>query len=168
LLGVTRQLVGEPWLHAPRFGYCGSIGPLVISTSEEMVWKKLGRVLVQWAGLQDWFGVDAIVRDGVPWVVEVNPRYTASVEVIEYGRSSPVAKAVYYAPRTITIPAHCPWETSVRAAIDDTMPEYADIPRAGSVIRRGRPVVTIFGEDEAELRGKARVLDTLFGLEDRQ
>jgi hypothetical protein len=46
------------------------------------------------------------------------------------------------------------------------MPEYADIPRAGSVIRKGRPVVTIFGEDEAELRKKARELDSLFGFED--
>src|SRR5262249_34471912 len=26
-LGATRQLVGEPWLHAARFHYCGSIGP---------------------------------------------------------------------------------------------------------------------------------------------
>src|SRR5207249_313535 len=28
LLGVTRQLVGEPWLHATPFRYGGSIGPL--------------------------------------------------------------------------------------------------------------------------------------------
>src|SRR5207249_6228704 len=28
LLGMTRQLVGTPWLHARAFRYCGSIGPL--------------------------------------------------------------------------------------------------------------------------------------------
>jgi hypothetical protein len=45
------------------------------------------------------------------------------------------------------------------------LPGFADIPRAGSTIRRGRPVVTIFGRDDAELRAKARTLDTLFGGE---
>src|SRR5205823_9348697 len=29
--GATRQLVGEPWLHARPFQYCGSIGPLPCS-----------------------------------------------------------------------------------------------------------------------------------------
>jgi predicted ATP-grasp superfamily ATP-dependent carboligase len=30
------------------------------------------------------FGVDFVLCDEVPWPVEVNPRYTASVEVLEY------------------------------------------------------------------------------------
>ena len=30
LLGVTEQLVGEPWLHAPPFRYTGSVGPPAI------------------------------------------------------------------------------------------------------------------------------------------
>ena len=34
-------------------------------------------------GLVGLFGVDLILRDGEPWPVEVNPRYTASVEVLE-------------------------------------------------------------------------------------
>src|SRR5207244_13398430 len=86
LLGVTRQLVGEPWLHAPRFGYCGSIGPIASSLSELDAWRKLGEFLMSWAGLRRIFGIDAIMRDGVPWLIEVNPRYTASVELIELTR----------------------------------------------------------------------------------
>jgi predicted ATP-grasp superfamily ATP-dependent carboligase len=187
LLGVTRQLVGEGWLHAPRFGYCGSVGP-VEGDAEE--WKKLGEVLVRWSGMRGVFGIDAIVRDGVPWLIEVNPRYTASVEVIEYatktsvwrtppvragvrieaahprpyGRGSPLAKAVYYAPRTVTIPQNGPWQA---AANFQHVPEFADIPRAGSTVRRGRPVVTIFGQDENDLRTKAAKLDSLFGVRER-
>ena len=40
-------------------------------------------------GLAGWFGVDFILRDGIPWPVEINPRYTASVEIHELasGRS---------------------------------------------------------------------------------
>ena len=33
------------------------------------------------------FGIDAVVQDGVPWPVEINPRYTASMELLE--RSQP-------------------------------------------------------------------------------
>ena len=40
-------------------------------------------------GLVGWFGVDYILRDGIPWPVEINPRYTASLEIHELasGRS---------------------------------------------------------------------------------
>jgi predicted ATP-grasp superfamily ATP-dependent carboligase len=211
LLGVTRQLVGKDWLHAPRFGYCGSVGPVEGEAAE---WKKLGEVLVQWSGIRGVFGIDAIVRDGVPWLIEVNPRYTASVEILELAvgtcalrpsppsplpqsrergaRSSPlsrlcgrgdggegsyplcgkgdgregvcVAKAVYYAPRTVTIPQNGPWQA---AASFQQVPEFADIPRAGSTVRRGRPVITMFGQDENDLREKARLLDSLFGMKER-
>jgi predicted ATP-grasp superfamily ATP-dependent carboligase len=80
-LEATRQLVGEPWLHAAPFHYCGSIGPLPLP-----LWRKfqrLGTVLAKAFGLRGLFGVDCVLRDGVPWVVEVNPRYSASVEVLE-------------------------------------------------------------------------------------
>ena len=36
LLGVTDQLVGEAWLGAGRFHYCGSIGPRPLSERERM------------------------------------------------------------------------------------------------------------------------------------
>ena len=40
-------------------------------------------------GLVGWFGVDYVLRDGNPWPVEINPRYTASLEIHELasGRS---------------------------------------------------------------------------------
>src|SRR5262249_24769901 len=34
LLGVTRQLVGESWAHAPAFRYSGSVGPLELTSTE--------------------------------------------------------------------------------------------------------------------------------------
>jgi predicted ATP-grasp superfamily ATP-dependent carboligase len=91
-LEATRQLIGEPWLHAAPFHYCGSVGPLPLSVP---VWRKfarLGTVLARTFRLRGLFGVDCVVRDGVPWVVEVNPRYPASVEILEHpGRPSAVA-----------------------------------------------------------------------------
>src|SRR5262245_27133555 len=73
LLGVTRQLVGEDWLHARPFRYCGGVGPLPVAAADWAAWERLGGVVAAVAGLRGLFGVDAIVRDGVPWPVEVNP-----------------------------------------------------------------------------------------------
>jgi len=84
LLGATRQLVGEDWLHAAPFHYCGSIGPLPLNAALSAKFERLGNVLAAGCKLRGLFGVDCVLRDGVPLLVEVNPRYTASVEVLEY------------------------------------------------------------------------------------
>ncbi len=84
LLGVTRQLVGEAWLHARPFAYCGSIGPLALSPALQESFRALGVQLAGCFGLRGLFGVDCILRDDQLWVIEVNPRYTASVEVLEH------------------------------------------------------------------------------------
>jgi predicted ATP-grasp superfamily ATP-dependent carboligase len=84
LLGVTRQLVGTDWLHAGCFRYCGSIGPVSLGFKLQAAFERLGDALAAGFGLRGLFGVDCIVRDEVPWPVEVNPRYTASIEVLEY------------------------------------------------------------------------------------
>ena len=83
LVGLTRQLVGVEWTGAPRFGYCGSIGPLELDAPTTKVFQRLGDVLSSAFGLLGLFGVDAVLGDGEVWTIEVNPRYTASVEVLE-------------------------------------------------------------------------------------
>jgi predicted ATP-grasp superfamily ATP-dependent carboligase len=85
LLGVTEQLVGEPWLHAPPFRYAGNIGPLAIGWDLSSELTLLGYRLVIATGIRGVWGADFISHDGRAWVVEVNPRYTASVEVLELG-----------------------------------------------------------------------------------
>ena len=84
LLGVTWQLVGEPGLAAGEFAYCGSIGPLALDEPLTKAFVELGQALAGEFRLRGLFGVDCQVRDGAVWAIEVNPRYTASVEVIEY------------------------------------------------------------------------------------
>ena len=86
LIGVTRQLIGAP---GSPFAYRGSIGPVTISERLKARLDLMGRVLASEFALVGLFGVDFILRDDEPWPVEVNPRYTASVEVLELalGRS---------------------------------------------------------------------------------
>ncbi|MCI0378264.1 MAG: ATP-grasp domain-containing protein [Gemmataceae bacterium] len=83
LLGVTRQLIGEPWLCAKPFRYCGSIGPIALSAELHNQLQRLGEILTKSFGLLGLFGVDCIRCGETVWPVEVNPRYAASMEVLE-------------------------------------------------------------------------------------
>jgi len=189
LLGVTEQLVGTPWLNAPGFHYAGSIGPLPLDAVAAARWQALGSALASGFHLRGLFGVDAILRDGVPWPVEINPRYTASVEILERSCKTPFllwhrsafeqqptsiapstasaiwGKAVLYARATFAFPPSGPWEASLADGVDRDETEYADIPHAGEIIEQGRPVLTLFASGEsaaaclAKLREKAEALD---------
>jgi predicted ATP-grasp superfamily ATP-dependent carboligase len=189
LLGVARQLIGTAWLNAVGFQYAGNIGPLVLDGKALESWRRVGNALASAFGLRGLFGVDAVVRDGIPWPVEINPRYTASVELFErsFGRAlllehraafegaiSPArepliarrtwGKAILYARKTFAFPTHGPWRDSLSAVnLDDA--EFADIPHAGEIIAQGRPVLTVFAsgrnvaECERNMQEKAVALD---------
>lgn len=192
LLGVTRQLVGEDWLHAASFHYCGSIGPLTLATGERRAFEQLGDTLAAGCGLRGLFGVDCVMRDGLPWTVEVNPRYTASVEVLEHALqiqalASPecqrgpalalgagrahrriVGKAILFASQATIFPERGPWDAALQATSADDLPAYADIPSSGETIAVGKPILTFFSQAETttacleRLRAIALELDGRF------
>lgn len=83
LIGVTQQLIGSPWLHSHGFQYSGSIGPLPIDSTTRVTIERIGLVLAEKFELVGLFGVDFLINSEGVWTIEVNPRYTASVEVIE-------------------------------------------------------------------------------------
>jgi uncharacterized protein len=178
LLGVTRQLIGEAAYHARPFQYCGSIGPLAAGDGERTAYQRLGDTLARAFGLRGVFGVDCIERDGVPFPVDVNPRYTASVEVLEYASGTPilalhraafepeaaptpalqgcgaarkiVGKAILFAKQPLTFPGDGPWMTVLRQPGDiGEMPAFADIPRAGETIEAGQPILTLFARADS-------------------
>jgi predicted ATP-grasp superfamily ATP-dependent carboligase len=172
-LGATAQLVGISWLHAAAFHYAGNVGPLEIAPATTEHFAKLGNVLATHLGLRGIFGVDCVLSDGVPWVVEVNPRYTASVEVWEHARqqavlalhrqafekpgvavafgskrsnaaTSVVAKGIYFAKEALTIPRERPWREPVPGTVVGfDMPSFADLPDVGARIEKGNPVLTM-------------------------
>ena len=84
LLGCTLQLSGCRSLHAAEFYFCGNVGPLKLSAAlRKQVADAGNAVIAAWpvAGL---FGIDFVVSDGRAFVVEVNPRPTASHELHEF------------------------------------------------------------------------------------
>ena len=173
LLGTTRQLVGETWLNAAPFHYCGSIGPLVLEPSIQREVERIGNVLVQECFLRGLFGVDFILSEGIPWPVEVNPRYPASTEILEFAlgikamvfhraafdpsaveslsvadvpgsESTFVGKAILFAKDSVEFPRDGPWTSSVSGKSMVRMPDFADIPEPNRVMKRGAPILTFF------------------------
>jgi predicted ATP-grasp superfamily ATP-dependent carboligase len=84
LLGASEQLLTGRASEA-SFRYAGSVGPLPLSTSVADRLKQIGNVLNRAFELVGLFGVDYIDDGRDVWPVEVNPRYTASVEILERG-----------------------------------------------------------------------------------
>jgi predicted ATP-grasp superfamily ATP-dependent carboligase len=158
LFGVTRQLVGEAWTGAGPFQYCGSIAPWQVGQAATGQLRTLGELLVEEFGLRGLFGVDFIVDREQLWPIEVNPRYTAAVEVVERAlqtsaidhwlderdelpppenQSAHHGKAILFAKHETTIS-----EEFTRWAL--TQPALADIPQPGTEVLQGQPMLTVF------------------------
>jgi predicted ATP-grasp superfamily ATP-dependent carboligase len=91
LVGVSRQLIGESRLNAGPFAYCGSIGPVELDESLERQIAYCGQVIGSRFSLRGLFGIDFVVdAKAVAWLTEVNPRYTASVEIFESALEVPL------------------------------------------------------------------------------
>jgi predicted ATP-grasp superfamily ATP-dependent carboligase len=169
LVGVTRPLLGRP---GTAFGYAGSVGPWPVGDEVRAEMGAVGEVVAQWAGLRGVFGIDWVIEDetGRPWVIEVNPRYTASVEVLELalGRAvvgeharvfgadcgsvgadvgpRVVGKGILYAEGAVRLPGD--WPGVARAPALFEVPEVADVPGAGERFEWGQPVLSVLVEGE--------------------
>jgi predicted ATP-grasp superfamily ATP-dependent carboligase len=94
-IGVSRQLVGEDAFGAAGFQYCGNIlaagGDAQFVRDRALVRRaaELAGAIAEEFELVGVNGIDFVARDGVPYAIEVNPRWTASMELVEraYGLS---------------------------------------------------------------------------------
>lgn len=180
LLGVTRQLVGVAWTGAQPFQYAGSLGPLRIDEKVHQTIEKIGSVLASEFKLRGLFGVDLIINHAGVWVLEVNPRYTSSVEIVERMTGFKMLQSHALACSTGVLPevaAHCDvqqvgkailfarWSVKVSEEFfawachqnyGDPWPGLADIPSPETQISRGQPVLTVFatGSDARDLESQ--------------
>lgn len=165
VLGLSRQLVGLRAFGARGFRYCGSLlasrrTPVFVHQAELLARAtELAQAVTESFGLRGLNGVDFVARDGVPFPIEVNPRYAASMELVERatgaslfaihldaceGRLPPPrdlprrvhGKAIVYARRNVVVADLHAWPV---AAI-------ADVPHAGERIGRGHPICTMLAE----------------------
>lgn len=173
LLGISQQLIGWWQTNAPGFGYCGSVFPWSDCDLKlaELI-RQIGSVIGRECGLRGLFGIDLISDGQTAWLTEVNPRYTASMELLEYYWQVPLldwhrracvednfdvrlpevpwtsqgqycCKVVMYANRAARA---LDLTAEIPAAVDlTTLPQVADIPVPGTEIFPGQPVFTCLG-----------------------
>ena len=156
-LALTRQLAGDAAFGADGFAYCGSIlephHPVLLANAVE-----LARLVTREFALRGLCGIDFIARDCVPYAIEVNPRPTASMELVERATGYSVWLAhVAGCTRTLTTPPVAALHAEGKAVLyarrpvvlgDTTRwladPDVRDIPAPGERIARGSPICTIF------------------------
>ena len=169
LLGTSIQLVGCAELNASGFQFCGNAGPVVPNFTLSQRIQNIGDIVVQNQRVEGVFGVDFIVRDNEPFVLEVNPRITASHELHERAnpsvpghvslhvknstpRASPVsdvrlARLIVYAPGEIRVDSRmCSDLLQCRFQISDAGSSVwlADIPCAESKVPAGTPFCSAY------------------------
>jgi predicted ATP-grasp superfamily ATP-dependent carboligase len=175
-LGVSRQLIGDAAFGADGYRYCGNI----LAPADDPVFERDGTLLDRACALASVvaasFGlvglncVDFIAAADAAHPIEVNPRWSGAMELVEraYGVSlfamhaeacahtalpdfeldnarqigGAFGKAIVFARQAITMGDTRAWlaDASVR-----------DVPQPGERIAAGRPICTIFahGEDAA-------------------
>ena len=87
MLGACVQISGERSLGAGAFQFCGNVGPVQLP---ESVWSVLREVGFRIAAtnIQGVFGADFIIADNGIWLIEINPRITASHELYDFAHSN--------------------------------------------------------------------------------
>lgn len=159
-LAANEQLIGTAWSGAEGFRYSGNITPLERPACglEEIAEKIACRL-----GLVGCNGVDFLLTEYGPVVVEVNPRFQGSLDTVELSTGVNVFQAhldafegklparprprlaagrtIVFAPRDLQIDE------------DLSGPCVADVPRPGSRIMKGDPVLSLLatGTDRAEV-----------------
>jgi predicted ATP-grasp superfamily ATP-dependent carboligase len=180
LLGVTEQLVGREELGASGFAWCGNVLPLALPLSVLDAVEDVAAKLTRRFGLRGVNGFDFVLarREGqlTPYLVEVNPRYTASMELIEraYGlnifdlhvrsfegelpsyslreqlrQARFYGKGIVYAQRDVVMPETAGWREKCRR----------DIPFPGERIEAGHPICTVLAQGKSRNECWHRLLE---------
>lgn len=168
-LALSRMLVGEPATGARGFRYAGSVvGPAPLLGFDEPA-RLLAQLfasaeaLTRAGGLVGVNGIDFVAADGVAWPVELNPRPTAAMELVERatGWSVFAAHEAGSTGRLATVPdvrldTHAlTGKAIVYASVAARAPDLAagelathvaDVPAPGTRVGRGAPVCTVFAE----------------------
>ena len=173
IIGLTEQIIGQKKLGATGFRWCGNILPLKLEASPKgSLFRDLEKIaagLTHRFGLRGVNGVDLVIAQGAagrlrPFLVEVNPRYTASMELVEraYGLNVFAAhldalagrlpdfalsehlegpytgKGIVYARKAVRMPETKQWLSQDRR----------DIPFPDEQIEAGHPVCTVLADGE--------------------
>lgn len=165
VLGLTEQLIGRPEFGAQGFMYCGNILPLPEKSEAAAILdqaRQIINLLTREFELVGVNGMDFILSKGEIYPIEINPRFTAAMELVESAYGLPVfdlhikaltqgelpefhlekakqptmkyyAKTILYAKKDGRAPNTNVW---IRRG-------YRDVPHPGERLVLGKPICTI-------------------------
>jgi predicted ATP-grasp superfamily ATP-dependent carboligase len=156
LVSVNEQLIGREEFGARDFWYCGNITPAGIE--REDVIQGLCENVVAKFKLKGSCGIDFVMDKGL-WLMEINPRPQATLEIVEkaymvnmftlhinavegtlewIGRPKRTwGKAIIYAEKEVKIPDASQWST---------YGWIKDIPHPREIIKKGEPLCTVLAD----------------------
>jgi len=174
-IAVNEQLIGVPWAGAKGFRYSGNITPLAFP---QCAIGQMAEEIIRALRLVGSNGVDFLLTEKGPVVVEVNSRFQGSLDTVELSGGDNVFRAhlqsflgtlpdppakpsctagriIIYAPRDLTIEA-------------DLLRDWtADVPGKGSRIAADDPVLSIMARGSsrdvvmAQLKARSTMLGKL-------
>ncbi|MHC1623863.1 MAG: ATP-grasp domain-containing protein [Candidatus Methanospirareceae archaeon] len=156
---LNEQLIGVDSLSAPGpFVYCGNISPFVTKFSDRVC--ALAEELTSELGLLGSNGIDFVITDDGPFVIEVNPRLQGSLDTVERSTGLNVVDAHVkamrgalpergvaakrYAVKAIVFAKH---NGVVTGNFDLELDKggIVDIPAKGRMVKSGEPIATGIG-----------------------
>ncbi len=183
IVGATEQLVGDSHFGAEGLTFVGNVGPTQLRSPMYDQFLTFAQTLVKEFGLSGVFGVDGVicslVRDALDVdtllyavILEVNPRYPASADLIERATaglsalepescnpaptSGMLGKAIVYAKQPCRAPDLYDLFDADRVA---------DVPEVGESFDTGDPVCTVYAHGETRddcLAGLRAMADRLY------
>lgn len=184
LLGVCRQL-NNP-MNNPKpddYRYRGSTGPIQLDEGALREVERAGYRIAAEFGIEGVWGIDFISNKRGLYLIDINPRITASAELIQrYYRRSQAGFTILAAHLEATQCGRLPtplstfgdrlfsktilyWESDAPLVVNEALVEFfqrssaiTDIPGLGTEIQPGHPLVTVHceGENQADLETEAR------------
>jgi len=159
-LTVNEQVLGSTELgQVEPFGYCGNIVPISTLDSIEY-YRSVAEKVVSHFGLVGSNGVDFVISEDTPFVIEVNPRFQGTLECIERVVDINLVETHINAcvedliPQTFEASCFCTrliLFAPFRCIIPDlTSLEYVrDIPLPNIIIQKGEPVCSVISDDKS-------------------
>lgn len=156
-VSVNEQLIGLDSLYAPGpFVYCGNVTPFVTKFSEQVC--EIAEEIADELGLVGSNGIDFVITDDGPFVIEVNPRFQGTLDTVELstGLNLNLVDASMKAVRADLLVERAMTKKYAAKAIVFAKQEgvvmgnldragIVDIPEKGRIIKPGEPIATGIG-----------------------
>ncbi len=181
ILTLNEQLLGTKEVgQREPFGYCGNIVPASNYSAFMDVCREIVRKIASHFKLMGSNGIDLVIsKDGVPYVVEVNPRFQGTLECVERvlginlvyshmkacieGQLSLIKRDIQTFCIRLIMYAH---QQSVAPKLDDFR-EVRDIPLVGTIIEEGEPLCSVVIEGRtrsATLKKAVKLAEFIYGM----